>query len=163
MNMRVVIPAGFKVMPEKLDAALSKAMVMSQALLELGAKANVPVRTANLQRSIASSDVASFGGKLVGTVGVRLAQAKYGGWVEEGTGTFAGRSAWTITPKKGKMLAFKQPAGWAGPVGKDGRALARIATVKGQKGKYYLARSAEENRAKIAEIFQSAVQSVVKP
>lgn len=161
MNIKVVIPAGFKAMPEKLDAAVKSAMIKSQALIELGAKANAPVRTANLQRSIASSDVLSVGGKIMGTVGVRLAQAKYGGWVEQGTGIYNGHSAWTITPKKGKMLAFKQPPGWTGPVSKDGRALARIATVRGQKGQGYLARSAEENRARIEKIFRSAIEGAV--
>lgn len=163
MKITVVVPSELGKMPEILDATMRKAMVEAQALIELGAKANAPVRTSNLQRAIGSSDVISLGGKMVGTVGVRLAEAKYGGWVEKGTGTYAGHEPWTILPKKGKMLAFKQPPGWAGPVGKDGRALAWKVTIKGQKGQRYLARSAEENRARVEQVFQRAIQGVIKP
>lgn len=163
MKITLVIPTELKEMPERLDNTMRKSMIQAQAVIEREAKGNVPVKTANLQRSIGSSDVQSIGGKLIGTVGVRLAQAKYGEWVEKGTGIYNGRSSWTIVPKNGKMLAFKQPEGWSGPVAKDGRALAHKVTVKGQKGQRYLARSAEENRERIVQIFRSAIEGVIKP
>jgi hypothetical protein len=94
---------------------------------------------------------------------VRLSQAKYGEMVEDGTGEYNGRSAWTIKPKNGKMLAFPKPSGWTGPVAKDGHALARMVTVKGQKGQKYLARSAQDNRARVEQIFRTAVQGVITP
>lgn len=86
---------------------------------------NIPRRTGNLYKSI-TSQVLSDREAVVGT-NVLYARAVHDGAV--------------IRPKRAKVLAFKAPPGWSGPISKKtGLAIARKVTIKPNP---YLARAAE--------------------
>lgn len=137
---------------ELIDSAIMAGGQEATTLVNNAAVDNAPRKYGTLKRSIhpeVNMSMGKFTGKVIQDVGV----AKYGPYVNNGTGIYNGGSPWTITPSNKKALAFK--------VGGE-TIIRKKVTIKGQKGQHFMERALEENQGKIQEIMQNKVNQAIE-
>lgn len=100
---------------------------------EMRAKHYAPRRTGNLHRNISRTRIRKIGITYEGNVGVRL-QARYGKWVNSGTGLF-GPFRTLVVPKTGNVMVFRKFDPTVRP-GKEQFIFAK--TTKGQRGQHFM-------------------------
>lgn len=144
LNITLKVP-NFSNVVDGLSNVINKTGQQATVLVSNSAVDKAPRRYGTLKRSIFSqftSSVGKFSGKVVqdGTV------AKYGKWVNEGTGIY-GPNKSPIVPVTKPFLAWKDySGGWH-----------RAKSVKGQKAQPFMEPALQENRDKINQMFKDRV------
>jgi hypothetical protein len=151
IRITVKVPTGLMQAKTLLDAAIESGVQRSTGALANEAIKNAPRKTGNLKRSI-YPEVNPMAGQFTGKVIQDTTVAKYGPWVEQGTGIY-GPFGTPIVPVRAKALAWK---------GSDGKMIfAR--SVKGMQGKFYMKRAFEKAPDIVNPIMQAeVVKALVK-
>lgn len=130
------IRQAFGLAPALMTKNLSTAIKQTIFFVRAKAVSNAPVRTSNLRGSVYQSF-----GPLKGEIGFN---AKYAGWVHDGT------SPYTIRPKTKKALYWK---GASHPM--------RLVRHPGIKANPYLQRAVDDSQEQIDKFFVKAVQNAL--
>lgn len=141
----IKVPPGLMNASALLNAALASGTNRATIYLTNQAKTNVPVgKTGNLRRSIIMQ-----GSGMAVKVIQDLTVAKYGSYVENGTGIY-GPTGQPIKPVRAKALSW---------VSNGKRVFAR--SVKGMKPRYYMRNTFINGQAQVKEIFQTEIQKAI--
>ena len=126
--------------PKTFEPILKRGIVDSAKVIVRNEIKEAPHRTGNLQRNILF--------KYRPVQATITPNAKYAVWVHEGTGVYAGKGM--ITPKRGKVLAWREGGKW------------RFAkAVKGQRPNKFVDRAWRKSKAPIQRIFDTMLKKVV--
>jgi hypothetical protein len=148
-KVKIDVPSGITATPIKLEDGLVVATKESTMLVTNEAINGAPMKYGTLKRSIRSEVVAGMG-RFTGSIIQDTTIAKYGAWVERGTGIY-GPYKTPIVPVHAKMLAWKVPGGsWY-----------RAKSVKGMMARPYMKPALLDNREKIKAIFQARIKQAL--
>ncbi len=139
------LAVAFSAMPEITTRAFKQAIGKAAYSLASKAKELAPVLYGALRGSIHVQGPDVVPGNVRAIVGTNL---KYAPWQEYGTGVYAGRGM--ITPKRAKMLAWKDRAGWH-----------FAKAVRGVKGKFYFRGAKEHTRPILSDLLREALAEIV--
>lgn len=146
-RVRIKLPAKYD--PALLANGLERGVQRATAMLTNAAIANAPRKTGTLKRSI-HAEVNPIGGRLTGRVIQDTGVARYGPFVEFGTGIY-GPTGEPITPKKAPFLQWKSP---------DGRFI-RKKSVNGMKPRRYMRDAFDQNKNQVPEIVKEEIQKAL--
>ena len=152
LTVRVKAPAGLTNHKQVMDSALEAGTSRATGIVQNAIKSIVPTITHNLQSSIIPV-LEPAAGKFIGRVIQDSGVAKYGRWVNDGTGIY-GPEGRPIPPNTAKMLVWK---------GQDGKKhFAK--SVRGMKPRKYmqngLAKSVDDVRTAYGDEINRAMKAL---
>lgn len=136
----------FREAPTITESALKKAIGNTAYRVEGDAEQNAPIDIGVLRGSINTDGPHKRGNDVMASVGTNVKYARY---MEEGTGIYGPRRT-PITPKNGKVLAWKRNGKWH---------FAR--SVKGVKPKRFFKRARDDNRGYFTDQMRGAMTAIV--
>lgn len=129
---------------KEIDKNIDTAGRIATTMITQKAQANAPRKFGTLKRSI-HAEVDTIGGKFTGNIIQDSGVAKYGKWVENGTGLY-GEHKRRITPVNKKALSWK-----------SGGKRITVKSTKGMKGRFYMKRAFEEGKDEVKRILTIAL------
>jgi HK97 gp10 family phage protein len=144
-KISVVVPSGLSAIPEQLETAITTATRSSTVLVTNEAIGYAPRKFGTLKRSIRGEVTSAFTGTILQDATV----AKYGKWVENGTGIY-GPLGTPIVPINAKFLAWQGPKGWC-----------RAKSVRGMKPRPYMEPAYMKNQENVNQIFQKNINEAI--
>lgn len=151
IRVDIQLPPGIQNLRASANLGFQKGLTRSVGLVTNSAIRNSPKAvTGNLRRSIQAKPVEGIGGRFLGEVVQDTKVAKYGPFVEYGTGIYGPKKE-PIKPVNAKMLAWKGP---------DGMIYRR--SVKGMKPRPYMRPALNDNIENIKVIMQDEINKAVK-
>lgn len=152
MSFRVVvkIPPGLELASQRLQDGVEHGIARATGLVTNTAIAKAPRRTGNLKRSIQAVPVTGGGGTFLGRTIQNPLVAKYGKWVEDGTGIY-GPKGEPIRPTSKPFLVWKNKGQWY-----------RKRSVKGMRPRPYMKPALKDNIDAIEKILQEEVNKALR-
>lgn len=149
-TVRVKIPVSLQQAPERLQQGVKSGLERSVGIVTNAAIQKAPRKTGNLKRSIQAEPVQSSVGLFLGRTVQNKTVAKYGAFVEFGTGIY-GPNHTPIVPKTAPFLVWKDARGWH-----------RVRSVRGMRARPYMRPAVEENVKRIESVIQEEIDNQLK-
>lgn len=149
-TVTVKIPPGLELASQKLQDGVQHGIARSVGLVTQAAIAKAPRKTGNLKRSIQAVPVTGSAGTFLGKTIQNKTVAKYGVFVERGTGIF-GPKGEPIRPTSKPFLVWKNNGHWY-----------RKKSVKGMRPRPYMKPALRDNIRTIEEMMQEEVNKALK-